>query len=439
MVQKAIEAKARYLLFLDEDVIWPPEGVKVLLYNLENHPDWSVVGGLYFTKSNPPEPLIYQETGMGAYWNFKLGDMIKITGFMGSGFHLYRVSDLEAMKLPQEYEEKDPWNNVPMKVREYFKTTSSYYKIKPGNYGKTGGTEDAFFYDMAIREGLQCWMNTGIICQHIDVDSGKVYSVSNDNLMCTKPDAWNHFPRIANLGAGGMLDPHEVNVDMQGDSDFKCDITQLPLNWEGQFDAVKANQVLEHFDFGKTREILTEWTRILKPGGVLQVEVPDVAVAAKQILDTGELDMQTKGMLWGDQGNPYWRQPKFGGFHDGKYVPHSLENNHHKAGFTEKSLADDFEAVGLTEIIVTNIHGYYLRVAGRKPLETQAPPPSDKLVFKDLNDPTLVRPPQLIGEVIQYGLQETPQPSSQEGGAAQDPGNQAGQQNPQEKAGDQAG
>lgn len=36
-----------------------------------------------------------------------------------------------------------------------------------------------------------------------------------------------------------------------------------------------ASHVLEHIPWYKTEEVLREWVRVLKPGGVLEVWVPD--------------------------------------------------------------------------------------------------------------------------------------------------------------------
>ena len=49
-----------------------------------------------------------------------------------------------------------------------------------------------------------------------------------------------------------------------------------PLPFEDNtFDLVYASHVLEHIPWYKVEEVVKEWVRILKPGGVLEVWVPD--------------------------------------------------------------------------------------------------------------------------------------------------------------------
>ena len=42
--------------------------------------DVPVVSGLYFTKSEPSEPLIYRGRGSGAYLDFRMGDKVYADG-----------------------------------------------------------------------------------------------------------------------------------------------------------------------------------------------------------------------------------------------------------------------------------------------------------------------------------------------------------------------
>lgn len=50
---------------------------------------------------------------------------------------------------------------------------------------------------------------------------------------------------------------------------------RLPYD-DNTFDEVLASHVIEHIEWYKTQEVLTDWVRILKPGGILKVWTPDV-------------------------------------------------------------------------------------------------------------------------------------------------------------------
>jgi SAM-dependent methyltransferase len=190
-----------------------------------------------------------------------------------------------------------------------------------------------------------------------------------------KPDVWNNTPRTLNLGSGGEYDPYEISVDLRDDPrvTYKRDIRNLPEEWADQFDIVKANHVLEHFGFGQTQEIVNEWARVVKPGGTMRLIVPDMEAFAEMIVKGkdgngpgGHVDIGILGGLYGDQGHSLWRQEAYGGEHDGRFIPDSFENNHHKTGFTSRSLAGYMAAAGL-EIIELKRDSFQILAVGKKP------------------------------------------------------------------------
>jgi ubiquinone/menaquinone biosynthesis C-methylase UbiE len=62
------------------------------------------------------------------------------------------------------------------------------------------------------------------------------------------------------------------------------DITDLPFADEA-VDLIYASHVLEYFDRTEVLKVLTEWHRVLKPGGVLRLGVPDFEAMAKLYAD----------------------------------------------------------------------------------------------------------------------------------------------------------
>ena len=62
------------------------------------------------------------------------------------------------------------------------------------------------------------------------------------------------------------------------------DITDLPFADEA-VDLIYASHVLEYFDRTEVLKVLTEWHRVLKPGGVLRLGVPDFEAMARLYVD----------------------------------------------------------------------------------------------------------------------------------------------------------
>lgn len=79
IAKAVVEGNFEWLLFIESDNVLPPETfVKLNQYMIKG--DVPVVGALYFTKSNPPEPMIYREPGRGYFADWKLGDKVWARG-----------------------------------------------------------------------------------------------------------------------------------------------------------------------------------------------------------------------------------------------------------------------------------------------------------------------------------------------------------------------
>lgn len=93
--------------------------------------------------------------------------------------------------------------------------------------------------------------------------------------------------RFLDLGPGDFRIPdfetfnlyYGKNVDYIGDA-----FSPLPFD-DGTFDIVYASHILEHCPWYQISEVLTEWKRIIKPGGFLEVFVPDILKISKALVD----------------------------------------------------------------------------------------------------------------------------------------------------------
>lgn len=82
------------------------------------------------------------------------------------------------------------------------------------------------------------------------------------------------------------------------------DLSFIP---DGSVELIYACHVLEHFGRKEYRDVLAEWCRVLAPGGVLRIAVPDFRAAAELYLDTSN-DFalpQVLGLLVGGQRDQY--------------------------------------------------------------------------------------------------------------------------------------
>jgi predicted SAM-dependent methyltransferase len=107
------------------------------------------------------------------------------------------------------------------------------------------------------------------------------------------------------------------------------------FEWESA-EEVWALEILEHFGQHETRRLLDDWIRLLKPGGILHLETPDLEALARFILQTGK--------------DPVWSDEQLGKH---VYGVGDYPGGYHKMGFTRKYLRQLLEERGMTVLSIT--------------------------------------------------------------------------------------
>lgn len=169
------------------------------------------------------------------------------------------------------------------------------------------------------------------------------------------------------------------NVDYVGDA-----TRGLPFE-DNSFDLLYASHILEHVAWYKTDEVLREWVRVLKPGGSLEIWVPNGLKIAKAFVDAETTGAKTfhEDNWWrfNEQKDPTkWMAGRIFSYGDGSGRQHHF--NWHLAFFSERYLKQLLTNAGLTDVIIQPRdkvrgfdHGWInLGVRGTKPntVKTQA-------------------------------------------------------------------
>lgn len=127
-------------------------------------------------------------------------------------------------------------------------------------------------------------------------------------------------------------------MDLYSDkSDLKCDLRKLEIDSDSS-DAVAAIHVLEHFYEWEVADILTEWKRVLKPGGKMILELPcmDKVFGYVSKCVQSKQPMQPFMTLHALYGDPKHKQPAMT----------------HKWGWFTNPLKEMLASVGMREIKV---------------------------------------------------------------------------------------
>lgn len=391
LVYMAKAGKVRYLFFWDDDVIAPRFCLHHLYTLMEMHPEWTVLSGIYGTKSYPPSPLVYREWGEGSCWNWRLGEIFPAKlGAMG--LSIIRMADLEKLD-----------------VGEYPAVINGDQHVKLGRYfhdgkeiGEEGSTnqwsEDFPFAQAIEKAGLKWYVDASehTIGKHVDMATNTVFSLTVLDGFAVEPDPMGRTYRICDLGSGkrffngsveAVVNPHIVTVDLNEEAHptFRCDVRVLPTHWREAFDEVWANHVLEHIRWEETDETLEEWVRILKPGGLLKIGVPNLKALAERLLN-GDLSPEVLGGIYGDQQSSYWNAQQDVGVH--------------LAGFTPQNLTDRLTRLGLTDIKIATSQKAIMQATARKP---KGPA---KKARKSARRPTVKAAAKLVARAHEKALRE---------------------------------
>ena len=138
-----------------------------------------------------------------------------------------------------------------------------------------------------------------------------------------------------NLGSGEDIREGYVNCDIRIikgiDVQLDLEYGNLPFRSESA-DEILLKDALEHVSWRKVDLVLKECFRILKPGGTITIQAPDLEAIAKKVI----LDPNYKfGELSGYKAISFW-----------VYGGQDYPENTHKAGFTIPTLTKLLEEIG---------------------------------------------------------------------------------------------
>lgn len=146
-------SKWKYILTIEEDNIPPPDGLLKLYENIDK---FGAIGGLYWTKGDGGQPMIYGNPGEMPK-NFRpqvpIPDALQECNGLGMGFTLFKLSMFK--KVPA------PW----------FQTIQEYV---PGSGGRAY-TQDLFFFEKAAQYGYRFAVDTRVKVGHLDVSADVVW------------------------------------------------------------------------------------------------------------------------------------------------------------------------------------------------------------------------------------------------------------------------
>jgi ubiquinone/menaquinone biosynthesis C-methylase UbiE len=152
----------------------------------------------------------------------------------------------------------------------------------------------------------------------------------------------------------------DINPDVQ--PDVVADITNMPIIESSSVDALWSSHNLEHVFAHQVSSALSEFFRVLAPGAVAHVQVPDVMTPVRAIMK-GRLEQA----LYEAPAGPVTPLDMLFGF--GPAIERGEHHMAHRTAFTRETLSQKFRVAGFEDVKVVS-QDDALRATGRRPLDT---------------------------------------------------------------------
>jgi predicted SAM-dependent methyltransferase len=106
-----------------------------------------------------------------------------------------------------------------------------------------------------------------------------------------------------NFGCGSRFSPNWVNIDVYtvGPEVQRVNLLKRFPFQDGEFDAVYSSHVLEHFTPSQANQLISEAYRVMRPGGILRIVVPDLEASCREylrLLDSSTTSHMPKEYNW---------------------------------------------------------------------------------------------------------------------------------------------
>ncbi len=338
---KALEIKAEWVLFIADDVIVPHD----VFMMLSRHKKKLVTGVYWEKRASNRQPYLWRDTMKGPFTDWKYGEFFKVD-WAGCDCLLINTDVLKAMEYPY-FSHDWRWDETV---------------DQPANLA----TEDVYFYTKAKAAGYDLWCDALCQCLHQDRQSHSVFGL--DQTMKQHIEYKAIFPKrkkktlVADIGCGNWSPSGEnvhitrFDLNPEVNPDVVCDVRAIPEKNE-TFDVVYASHVLEHFFFWELQGLVKEWLRILKVGGEIIILVPNLEMAAHEVLkacgdetyDAG----YAHGMIYGtrdknDSVDGHWAMK----------TDSADSTQIHKTGFIKPKLRQLLESFPCLKDVVVEAKGY---------------------------------------------------------------------------------
>lgn len=157
MTQHALKEEADFIFYWDDDTIIPGDSWYKMLAKMKMYPDIGAITGVYFTKLDPTEPVLYKDPGKGSYWGFNLDPNAEPEDVFaaGAGCLMVRMDAIRKMEAPY-------W-------------TDERFTNEDGTLQRISGHDFRFCRKLVEESGMRMTVDGSIQCVHVDVKRQRAF------------------------------------------------------------------------------------------------------------------------------------------------------------------------------------------------------------------------------------------------------------------------
>jgi len=162
MTKEAMALGVNFVFYWDDDVLVPSNTLYRMLAHMSKYPDIGLVTGVVWTRADPPEPILYKDGSVGAYWGFDTNPEAPPEDIYacGAGCMLVRMAAIRRMESPW-------WTDIR-------KSNES------GSVQSVVGHDIGFVSRLREETGYRTTVDGSIQCHHFDVQKQRIFSMPDD-------------------------------------------------------------------------------------------------------------------------------------------------------------------------------------------------------------------------------------------------------------------
>jgi SAM-dependent methyltransferase len=371
LIERALESGAKYMLFIGEDTVVPYNGFKKLMKTAEENPG-SVVTGVYYIKCSDAMIMVRD----GDWITIPNVDPGQVIDAWQTGMDIMLIP-IEILRQMKEEEPELPFCCIGTNINDEIPFIG----------------EDNFFVHRLHKRGTKLLVDTDVQCLHMDLATG-MYTAHPSvdlknyytNIKPTRPltlddkdfidRRWidrlpegtgpsKNYKGIINqiieegqsvkfnIGCGRDKIPGYIGVDKYDTSaDINEDIFEVDLP-DSCADEILASHLIEHVPHHRGPELLKKWHDVLKPGGKLIMELPDIEGLCKAFTEATTDEEK------------YWLTVCIYGVAHGEEVPSEEIQKYgtkspHLWGYYPKVLSDILTEIGYKDIKILPQQGEHM-------------------------------------------------------------------------------